>query len=910
MFCPNCGTKNKKTAKFCVKCGDKLTGSAVEEVPRPSGLELKPDVVLDNRYRIQGIIEKGGMGAVYKALDLRLDNICAVKEMRENFEKDEYRIYAIDKFKSEALILSKLRHPNIPRVFDYFIENNRYYLVMDYISGQTLFKILKNRPGHRLEEKEVIGWTLQLCDVLSYLHSQDPPIIYRDIKPGNIMINEENRVMLIDFGIARIFNPKSKGTMIGTQGYAPPEQYRGQVDPRSDIYALGATLHHLITGKDPQDDAPFNFPPVKDLRKDISDHFAAIIDKCLKFNMDERFSSIEELREHLEAEKTPGKIRSRTVAPGKSAASKKKKTGKTTRQAVSRNVGLTSELEKLLFSIEGNTEKSDKDKLKEEKRKPVYPGTKKAFEIFPQKEPELKEEISPDMDMPEFEELMTQPDSQLESVIEITEDERDSDLFEKMLEKPAPSAEIPLRKQIRKFPGKLKTPKPGQLPRARPTIPFGPQEIKPKFKPTRKLKYAPKKKEMNQVEPEKSADEGITLEVLPGVPLEEGEAELKMPQRAGTTSIFEQAADTSIQEEDSPVRQKTVAPRPKAKRITDLTWAMFRGNRFHNGVNPKASHCNGNLKWRFHTNGRIYSSPTIGSDGTIYFGSDDSCLYALSAEGKEKWRFITDNSIHASPLLTTTGVICIGSEDNNFYIIDRAGREIARLKMGSAIYSSAVEARDGTIYVGCNDGNLYAITPDGKEKWRFAIDNFIYSSPAIGPYDTIYIGSWDKCIYAVSPEGKLKWKFKTGDIIDSSPAVDGAGCIYFGSNDNYVYALDHLGKPKWRFKTKDKVTSSPAIDKERGIFIGGEDNFLYNIDFNGELKWRFKANYWIKSSPILDGSGNIYVGSDDFSCYCINPEGEMVWKFKTNGSVETSPCISNRGLLFFGSNDGWLYALE
>ncbi|MFP4499218.1 MAG: serine/threonine protein kinase, partial [Vulcanimicrobiota bacterium] len=315
---------------------------------KPRRSELEEGIKLDNRYRLITIIEKGGMGAVYKAMDTRLDNICAIKEMRENFERDEYRIYAIEKFKSEALILSKLRHPNIPRVFDYFIEKDRYYLAMDYIEGQTLFRVMHKRKDKRLEEEELVEWTLQLCDVLAYLHNQDPPIIYRDIKPANIMINSEKRIMLIDFGIARIFNPKSKGTMIGTQGYSPPEQYRGQVDPRSDIYALGATLHHLITGKDPQLDAPFSFPPVRELREELSDRLSYAIDKCLKFNMEDRFSCVEELRDHLEnrspvnieVEKPPQPEPEEEI-PAPPEEKKEKKSGI-----------LASELENLLFSIE------------------------------------------------------------------------------------------------------------------------------------------------------------------------------------------------------------------------------------------------------------------------------------------------------------------------------------------------------------------------------------------------------------------------------------------------------------------------------------------------------------------------------------------------------------------------------
>ncbi len=898
MFCPECGTQNKTGAKFCIRCGADLRKFIPASKFSPRSYILKPNTVLDKRYKILNIIEKGGMGAVYRALDMRLDNICAVKEMRENFEKDEYRIYAIEKFKSEALILSKLRHPNIPRVFDYFIENNRYYLVMDYIDGKTLYRILQSRPSKRLEEEELRKWTLQLCDVLSYLHHQEPPIIYRDLKPGNIMINKEDKVMLIDFGIARIFNPKSKGTMIGTQGYAPPEQYRGQVDPRSDIYALGATLHHLITGRDPQDDAPFSFPPVKELRKDVSDSFAYLIEKCLKFNPEERFSSVEEIKDFLQEKNIPTDI----SPPVEEKVPPKE------------DLGLTKELEKLLFDIEKSDPYKEKPKEKDlldidideilpdeikEGLNAVKSSKKKEEVILSKEEEESSQSL--EEDLPEFEDLEKMPDQTLQEVFEIKESISNTDLFEKLA---SPSNKKNMSpKETKTFSPPITTKPLGSFIKktstlkARPTIPFAPIEIKSQIKtpPIKKTKIFAEKIEKKEFveEPKVSSkqEEEIELEPFAGAHLLE-------------KGIF--ATDESTFEK--PMPQSTPPPQPK--KVMSHPWTMYRKDKYHTGHSEKSSPCGGSLKWRFHTNGRIYSSPTFDSTGVIYFGSNDGCLYAIYPDGKEKWRFLTDGSILTTPLIIEGVGIFFGSEDSHFYALDFEGHQMWKMKMAGAIYSSAVAGKNNTLYVGSNDGNLYALNIHGDVEWKFTIDNFLYSSPALGPDETIYIGSWDKHMYAISPQGKLLWKFKTDGIIDSSPAIDGAGYSYFGSHDNYIYAVDYKGRLKWRFKTKDKISSSPALHKEMGIFIGSYDNYLYHIDFSGRLQWKFRAGYWIKSSPIIDGKNNIYFGCDDFACYCVNINGMLVWKFKTNGTLEMSPCITEKGVLYFGSNDGWLYALE
>lgn len=222
---------------------------------KSAGVQLEPGTLLLDRYSIVRRVGGGGMGSVYQARDKRLaDRLCAVKEMIELFADHSQRTKAVEDFKREAEVLAQLDHPSIPTVFDYFIEGGRYYLVMRWIGGGDLAEQMRVRGG-MVDEATVTKWAVQICDVLHYIHSQKPPIIYRDLKPANLMIDDKTgRVMLVDFGIARIVRPTEKGvTAIGTMGYAPPELFAGKVEPRSDIYSLGATMFHMITGSDPQD---------------------------------------------------------------------------------------------------------------------------------------------------------------------------------------------------------------------------------------------------------------------------------------------------------------------------------------------------------------------------------------------------------------------------------------------------------------------------------------------------------------------------------------------------------------------------------------------------------------------------------------------------------------------------------
>ncbi len=266
---------------------------------------LSPGTILENRYEIQRVAGRGGMSTVYAARDLRfgqVERMCAIKEMGDSEPDPGTRALSLVNFEREAALLATIAHPAVPKIYDYFAHDGMIYLVLEFVDGQDLERTLFARKAP-FPEEDIVRWGIETCDVLEMLHNFDPsPIIFRDLKPSNIMLRSSGKVALIDFGIARTFQGSQRGTMIGTEGYAPPEQYRGMADARGDIYALGATLHHMATNSDPRQQTPFTFHEraIQSLNPSISIAFADIVMRMLAYHPDQRYQCVADVRFELE----------------------------------------------------------------------------------------------------------------------------------------------------------------------------------------------------------------------------------------------------------------------------------------------------------------------------------------------------------------------------------------------------------------------------------------------------------------------------------------------------------------------------------------------------------------------------------------------------------------------------------
>src|SRR5438874_5389113 len=283
---------NKKYVRYSMSTYDNKTG------------KLTPQSILHQRYLILGQAGRGGMSAVYQAVDTQSGNHhVAIKEMSQGNLSTNELAEATARFQQEADLLGSLHHPNLPIIDDGFSEDGRSFLVMEYIDGKTLLQMLKDTGGRPLPVVNVLDYAIQLCNVLMYLHSHNPAIIFRDLKPTNVMVKGDGHVMLIDFGIARFFKEgQEQDTLfLGSPGYAPPEQHgTAQTNPRSDLYALGATLHCCLTGRDPFHAADrFAFPPVQQINPLVPIELDQLIQRMVSLDEQRRPNSALEVRQAL-----------------------------------------------------------------------------------------------------------------------------------------------------------------------------------------------------------------------------------------------------------------------------------------------------------------------------------------------------------------------------------------------------------------------------------------------------------------------------------------------------------------------------------------------------------------------------------------------------------------------------------
>jgi serine/threonine protein kinase len=284
-------------------------------------LPLNSGTILKERYEIRRIIGQGGMGSVYLTDDKRLEGrLCAIKEVSHDLTTGEdLRNQSRDQFLREATVLARLDHPNLPKVSDFFSEGERDYLVMDFIPGKELSVLMAEARSNKnfLEERDILGWASQLSDALSYLHNQNPPILHRDIKPGNLKLTPNGVIKLVDFGLVKILASEEVTITVvqgrGTAVYTPLEQYggdAGHTDIRSDIFSFGATLYHLLTNCAPEEARdrflnPGLLTPPREINRNISPRTERAILWAMSLHPDERPQNVEQFRQALLGDWTP-----------------------------------------------------------------------------------------------------------------------------------------------------------------------------------------------------------------------------------------------------------------------------------------------------------------------------------------------------------------------------------------------------------------------------------------------------------------------------------------------------------------------------------------------------------------------------------------------------------------------------
>lgn len=614
---------------------------------------LPPKTILQERYEVLGLQAVGGMGAIYRARDLRfraVEKIIAVKEMANNAPDPRLRRISVQNFEREANILASLSHPAIPKIFDFFSEGTRSYLIMEFIEGHSLEEIVEERR-QPFSPEECVSWALQACDVLAYLHSHTPPVIFRDMKPGNLMLKTDGRIMVIDFGIAKVFEHGQRGTMIGTEGYSPPEQYRGVAEPRGDLYAVGATLHHLLSGRDPRLEPPFTFHerPIRLFNPDVSPELESAIMKSLAYDIQERYSSAAEMAQAL----------SRALPLGHGGTSGLSTAGLGTAGLGTTGIVMPQEVRpKWTFKCEDEVRSSPRvaDDV-------LYVGCYDTnLYALDATNGTFHWKFATEGG------VVSTPYITAEAILFGSEDGKVYTISRRT------GHEIwtyqtngPIRSSVRVEYG---------------VAFFGSDDC---------CLYAINAQSGREVWKFQSA------------------GPIRSTPLIAEEMIFVGSEDGYVYAVDmrnGKVKWKYNTHRrvSSSPAIEDNLVYVGSGDGHLHAINSRS----GWPVWRMRTKGQILSSPIV-VGGTVYIGSVDEHLYAVDAStGRQRWKYKADGPITSSPTMGDE-VVYVGANDGAIHAVSaKQGRNVWRYVTGGAIPSSPLAARD-TIYVGSNDHKVYAL---------------------------------------------------------------------------------------------------------------------------------------------------------------------------------------------------------
>jgi serine/threonine protein kinase/outer membrane protein assembly factor BamB len=731
-----------------------------------TGNTLQAGTMLAGRYQIEKVIGTGGMSVVYSARDRRfraINRLCAVKEMFDMLGDGPARQRAREAFEREANLLASLNHHAVPKVFDYFTESERHYLVHELVEGQDLARYLHQR-SRPVPPDRVIDWAIQLSQVLATLHAATPPIIFRDLKPSNVMLRPDGRIVLIDFGIAKHFQPVQKGTMIGTEGYAPPEQYEGIASPQTDIYALAATLHQLLTNTDPQEYRPFSFDqrPIRTYNQDVSPDLEAVIMRALAYDSANRWETMVAFAGALEANrkganKGSGVLRSpeRTTPIGTPNTTDKLDT-----PAAQGGTGLLRRIK----GRDGGT-------------RPVGPTASESGEATT-----FMRNAPSDGTRP----VGSGANDQTRNV-------GHSGVTDQTKPVQPPSTPQPVQQPLRHVGG------------------MGPTfDLESRIEG--EAAYVPIW--TFATEDEVRSTPAFTAEsVFIGsydtnlycVDRATGDFRWKFATTGGIPgrpAVWQEVV--MVGSEDNSVYGVN-------RRTGRLEWASPTRGRVRSSPTVMLDYCvigsddghlycftakRGHLVWKANLGAPVRSTATVG-EKYIFVGTEDGTLAAVEMmSGDVMWRMRANAPIISSPALAGARVVA-GSMDRTLYAADQqSGWVVWRVRLSDRIYSSPL-VTDEHIFVFAVDGTLFCLDFEwGKEIWKMQLGTQTTSSPFMDENGMLYVGGGDGHLYAINPKKqKVMWKFRTGGPIPGSPRVFD-GIAYFGSMDYRVYAVPTKPQPR------------------------------------------------------------------------------------------------------------------
>ncbi|MEO5951583.1 MAG: serine/threonine-protein kinase [Chloroflexia bacterium] len=678
----------------------------------PGTAPLPRNTVLQGRYDVEGVLGIGGMSTVYKARDLRFTSVaryCAVKEMPDTAPDPRTGQLRLAVFEREAALLATLSHPGIPKIYDFFPSNGRVYLVMEYIDGKNLETQLELRKA-AMQEDEVVKWAVQICEVLEYLHNHSPqPIIFRDMKPPNIIVAGDGKVTLIDFGIAKVFQSDKRGTMIGTEGYAPPEQYRGLAEPRGDIYALGATMHHLLTNFDPRTQTPFTFHerPIRKYNSRVSEYIESVILRATEYDIDRRWPSALAFRQALKQssifDAKPNRRPSDSMDDD------------------SGSLLLNAPVPRMSSSISEH----QSDPNLEMPRMSVAPS---GMLVAPN--PSRPNTLAP-MVAPPSHHIAPAQHGGAQVLWTFTSDDeiRSSPLCE------------------------------------REVVFFGSYD-------THLYALNGKSGDFLWKAPTKAGicSSPVLLDDLVMIGSEDNYlyafdarrgtqswtyrsgAAIRSSPRTYKNSVFIGSDDQYIYALHADTGQVAWKYR---------TWNFVRSSAaFANGLAFVGSSdgnlyaldvVNGTLRWKLHTLGAIIGTPLVVRNNVIV-GSMDNYIYAVDVDtGYTSWRYESQRSVSSSPAMAGERVI-FGSSDGFVYCLDsQNGRVIWNFDTSSQVTSSPrVSLANDAVYFGAGNNFVYSLDiSTGEERWKYKTRGPVVSSPFVDD-GIVYIGSLDRKLYALA----------------------------------------------------------------------------------------------------------------------------------------------------------------